>query len=821
MKNGRIPIDSRLFTTLFFLSGAAGLIYEILWMRKFSLFFGSDIYSSSIVLAVFMGGLAFGGYIASRIADKTDYPIAWYALLEIAVGIYAIFFERLLTIFMPFIGAAYLKLYQQYPLSYHLIRIAVAVFLLIIPTVMMGATLPLILKAFTKNMHALGKVTGHFYAINTIGALCGVFFSGFILMPRLGFNVMNLIAASLNIGVGIMALLFFTFDNKRTIPIFQDYEIKEKGSSDITGVIRRKSVLIAIAVSGFGSLALEVIWTRMLIRSFSATVYSFSTMLIGFLLGIALGSKFIARYLNSSNSAVKILAGIEIALGLSVAALTSLSLLIPSLFGALVWGMTNISSRLFGLASVAGALFISALFILPSTILFGAAFPAAIKAYNKGMRTTAKDSGRVIFSNTTGAVIGSLTAGFLLIPAFGSKISMLLLSVILFLNGLYVFKRNMHITGPLLNTRRMVYTGITLIFLIAVPVSMPDRTILNYNAQNNTRPNVIYHSEGIWGIVDVIKNQNGSMILSIDGNIEADTSIVQRRHFILKAHLPLLSLPSNPKEVLIVGLGLGITASSVAKHADVKRIDIIELLPPVIESQKYLKMVNGDILSDPRVNIRIDDGRNYLKFTKKKYDMITADPIHPRISGVGVLYTKEYYELIYGRLKDGGAVLQWMPIYSLSERSFEVALRAMWEVFPNTSVWYVPGHILLLGNKDRKPVFDHEILERAFKNTEIAKDLETIGIYDAKELLRLEIIPQEKLRSFLNRNNKEKHFVNTEDMPYLEYNAPFEFLVSPEENLKALAPYMGPDDSVVENAPAGFSEMLQKMQRDYIKELTK
>lgn len=816
-----------IFTILFFFSGAAGLIYEVLWMRKLSLFFGSDIYSSSITLSVFMGGLALGGYIASYFVDRIKYQIAYYAILEILIGIYAVFFGKLLVFFDPFIALVYKESFVSFPIFYQLGRIAIAIILLVIPTTMMGSTLPIILKALTPKATKFGKVAGHFYAINTFGALGGVFVSGFILLPRLGLNTTNLIAVSINVFVGLACLAIFVFKDIRPVP-FSDIQtalherlnaLKETSRFSDTNSDWKSAAFFAIAVSGFGGLALEVIWTRMLIRSFSATVYSFSMMLVGFLLGIAFGSKLIAPYIDSSEKAVKLLAKIEIILGLSVAVLAALSFFIPSVFGILVWGLTALSPKLFGFASIFGALLISIIFILPSTMLLGAAFPAALKTYNVDFMLTGRNSGRIVFVNTVGCMVGSLAAGFIFIPTLGSRNSMLLLSLIFFANGLYV--QYCISKKSFLDSKRLIRTGFILGGLFFINILIPNQTVLNYNLQKNAHPNVIYHSEGLSGVVDVIKNPNGTLILSIDGNIEADTSLQQRRHFALKAHLPLMLSSDKSKEVLIVGLGLGITTASILKHPDIKRVDIVELLPAVIKAQKYLKDVNCDVLSDSRINIRIDDGRNFLKVTDNKYDVITADPIHPRISGVGVLYTKEYYELIFKRLKDNGALLQWMPLYSISAESFEVALKTMAEVFPNTSVWYVPGHMLFLGTKQKKPIFDYETLRTKFMDKNIASDLKSIGIDNELTLLQLQIMSPEKLRLFIEERPSKRNILNTEDLPYLEYNTPAEFLMTPEANLKVLLPYGGADDTLVTNAPPEFLERLKAAQSSYIAAISK
>ena len=789
-----------LFSIIFFLSGSASLIYQVIWMKEMSLFFGSDIYASAITLAAFMGGLALGAVLASLFADKIKRHLFLYGMLEISIGLYALFFHQVLDAFDPLLISAYATYFDNAPAAYHITRFSIAFTLLLVPTTFMGATLPVILKAFTRGRMELGKTTGHFYSINTFGALAGVFISGFFLLPYLGISNANLVAVSLNMLLGLVCVSFF---RSRSVEFSEPSEGSE--SINVDAPVKqstKNAALLAVAVSGFCGLGLEVLWTRVLVQSFSATVYSFSMMLVAFLLGIAAGSKMMESRLKSSADALKILSKIQLLAGFSVALLACLAFLIPVLFGNLVWGLSAISPGWFGFASVFGSLFVSSLFILPSTVLLGASFPAAIKAYNNDLKSTGRDSGMVLFVNTLGSLAGALLTGLLLIPALGSLNALLLFSGIFLLNGAFVYGKT---AGA--NPRKLAFpTFITLLFILSAAY-IPRQVVLNYNMQQNKQPKVLYHSEDMTGYIDVIRNPKNETILSINGNIEADNSLTQLRHFILKAHLPLMFIP-HPKRVLVVGLGLGITTSSILKHREIERVDVIELSPGIVKAQEHLKEVNQDVLSDRRLNLKIDDGRNYLKFTREKYDLITADPIHPRISGAGVLYTEEYYRFIWERLHENGVVLQWMPVYSISKQSFETAVRTMSKVFPDTTIWYVPGHALLLGIKAKNeapPNF--ETFRREFADPDILNDLNRIMIDEPLDLLKLQILSSVELKKWLENSGPEK--VNTENLAYLEYQTPFEFLHQPAKILDSLYGYWGNSRVRVIKAPAGFVEALE------------
>lgn len=776
-------------------------------MKELSLFFGSDMYASGITLAAFMGGLALGAYIAGLFVDKIKQHILVYGILEISIGIYALLFRPVLDLFDPSLAKAYAVFYDNASGVYHGLRFAIALLLLVIPTAFMGATLPVILKAFTKKTNEIGQITGHFYAINTFGALAGVFVSGFVLLPSIGLHDTNLFAAGLNLVLGSVSMALARSNILSQPERFEIAGEAEKAELKIAPDLR-SAALIAAAVSGFAGLGLEVVWTRILVQSFSATVYSFSMMLVAFLLGIAIGSKAIESRLNTSVHALRLLSKIQLLGGFSVALLACLTFLIPQLFGILVWGLSAISPRLFGFASVFGALFVSSLFILPTTILLGASFPAALKAYNDSLKSTGRDSGFILFVNTICSVAGALLTGFILLPAIGSLNSLLFFASVFLLNGVFIYRK---VPGVLF--KKITVPVCMIIFFMIVGFFVPRHIVLNYNMQQNKKPQVIYHSEGIMGYIDVIRNQKNETILSINGNIEADNSPTQLRHFVLKAHLPLMFAP-NPKRVLVVGLGLGITTSCLLKHPEIERVDVIELSPDIVKAQEHLKDVNEDVLSDKRIHLKIDDGRNYLKFTHEKYDMITADPIHPRISGVGVLYTEEYYRLIRERLNENGAALQWMPVYSISPESYEIAVRTMAKVFPNTSVWYVHGHTLLLGMKsESEAVPDYTTITRNFNVLKIREDLNRIGIHEPLDLLKLQILSSVELKARLADNNKGK--INSENLPYLEYQTPFEYLRKTEDVLTWLNKYRGKPEPSVSNSPAGFLEKLSIEQKTY------
>lgn len=318
---------------------------------------------------------------------------------------------------------------------------------------------------------------------------------------------------------------------------------------------------------------------------------------------------------------------------------------------------------------------------------------------------------------------------------------------------------------------------------------------------------LLYHAEGIQNTIDVVRSKSGATSLIIGGNVEADNGYRQRRHFVLKGHLPLM-LQENPSTVLVVGLGMGITLQATARHPGLDRIDVIELSPDILAAQEYLAEVNGNVLENPLVHVRVDDGRLFMKLTRERFDMITADPIHPKVSRVGYLYTREYYQSIRSRLNEGGVVCQWMPIYQISPLRLRSALKTFVEVFPNATLWYVEGHTLLLAKKDASPI-DYELLARKFADARVRDDLASIDIHSPVELLGHLIMGPDDIRSFVA--DAEDVPLNTDDYPYLEYFVPTDLFFTSDDNVRELIRHLGDPADLVANLPSDAAAALSTL----------
>lgn len=781
----------RLFSLIFFFSGATSLVYQVAWMRKLSLFFGSDVYSAAVTLAAFMGGLCIGSWLSGKLARSLSRPLFAYCAVEAAVAIYAIAFSAILHLFDPLLTSVYRDSFVSQPWIYQLLRAVVAFAALLTPTALMGATLPLVVQHFAVTDRILGRRLGHFYAMNTMGAFAGTLIAGFALLPLFGIWRSIALAAGVNFAIACAAVALA----KRSAPVATE----PPSFTHAAKQSRRSLAIVAIGISGFSALALEVVWMRILVLSFSATVYAFSIMLACFLAGIFIGSEREAGRVDGLKRPAERLVRIELALCAYVALLGVLTYVVPAFFGTLLWGLTAVTGGSFGASSVVAQFIAAAILIIWPTIWLGAAFPLTIKVYSNDIRLRAVDTGIVYSANTFGALAGALGAGFVLIPLLGARDSLFAISA-LFLLAAIVLNPLAERPAEAHDRPLRVAATVAAILLAIAGVFLPRQILANFNMQQNTNPDVIYRGEGVAHTVDIIRTPANNTLMMVDGNVEADTTLIQRRHFILKAHLPLL-LNRDPKDVAVVGLGLGITLAATARNPAVDRIRVVELSPEMVEAQRHLRSLTDNVLDNPKVRLLIDDGRNFLNRSTEQFDMITADPIHPRVTGVGYLYTTEYYKAVQAHLKPGGYILQWMPMYAISRKSFDVAFRTFVSVFPHASFWYVRSHGLFVAGLDPLTI-DFATVSARFKDPAVRQDFASIGIQSPHQLLGHLLMDEQHIARYLQAASALGSAINTDDNSYLEYATPFEFLQRTKPIVQALMPFAGFDRTRIVGASA-------------------
>ncbi len=750
---------------LFFISGAAGLIYEIVWVRQLTLLLGVSIYAVSAVLVAFMGGLGFGAIYFGKRLDKGIAPVRLYAALEISIAIYVLSF--------PLIFQGLVKLYVLLhpgdggnPLYVMALRFVLAVLALLIPTSLMGGTLPALSRYLAHQGRAISKSVGGLYAVNTLGAVAGCVLSGFWLIEHIGLSETLRVGAVMNIICGAGAFLLAAEAGWVSVPTGEP-KSASKGAGGFT--LPHNAILFLFGVSGFCAMALEVLWTRMFILLLNNTTYAFSLILAIFLLGIGAGSALTARMMKKElRNGAFLFGGFQMGIGLF--ALVSLAAL---LFNQKLLGLTGAAGGGF-LASVipggrpmAEAVIFSMIIVFPCTFLMGGGFPIILGAISSTPEQTGGTVGRFYAMNIVGCVLGSLAAGYLLIPFLGIRFGMVAVSWIAIIAGVYLQIKS---TGGKERTRSVFVVG----FLLAVTISVVaagDPAYVLSAQKLDTGSKVTYYREGPSATVltsfqdsDLSANRKPVSRIWINGDPIAGAFREALQLERLQAHIPLLLNPS-PKKALVICFGTGSTAGAVAAHG-LERVTAVDISREVFGAADQFAEANFNVAKNPALAMVEEDGRNFLLTTRGKYDLISSEPPPPSNAGIVNLYTKEYYQLCKKRLTEKGIVSQWIPLHHLSEDDFRALVATFIDVFPHASMWYTKWDAIMVGANDDIPI-DISRIKEGMAKKEVAESLKGIGIVDVNQLLSNFMMDAGHIRQFTAGTAPI-----TDDNPYIEFSAP-------------------------------------------------
>jgi spermidine synthase len=813
----------------FFLSGFCGLVYEVVWMRLLGFVLGNSIYSMATVLAAFMGGLAIGSYIGGRFTDRAKNHLRIYALLQGGIGLYCLC--------VPFIieGSAvfYKPFYRSWSDTVFVLtslRFLIGFLILIVPTAMMGATLPVLSKYFVSRLDVLGWSVGRIYSINTFGAVFGALFSGYVFLPFLGTSRTILVTVILNLIIAVVILLFIspyrrsvpngvTGDEPSPEPARLD-SVKRPDSRDRTGkaaVIRRNgipryAILLGYLLSGFAAMVYQVAWTRILIMIIGSSVYAFSLILTSFISGLALGAIVVAPLVDRGRNLLRWFAAIEFGIG-------TIALVLHPVFGRLPVLFAHVFRNLsesFLLLQIVEFAVIFVLILLP-TLLMGAVFPIVSRLFTRELRNLGDSIGKVYASNTIGAIFGSVCGGFVFLPWLGIQNSLFTAVAINFLVGtVLVFKDRTlaHFKRGILTVALPVLLVIAVIFIprwdrdlitsgvyVYIPhlgSSLDMAEILDDDILDmfRERSEILYYREGVSTTITVKKDRvTGDIRLSVEGKIDASTGKDMNTQE-LCAHVPMMIHP-DPGTVLVIGLASGVTVGS-AECYPVEHIDCVEISPAMIEASHYFDHVNRNALADERCNIIIEDGRNHIALTDQMYDVIISEPSNPWISGVATLFTREFFELCRSRLNPDGVICQWVQAYSMDPGDFKAIVRTFREVFPNSTLWepIVGGDYLLIGQEEGKAI-DWNNLSSAFRYPEVKEDLSRIRIDGILAFLSFFVMGPEELEEFAGPGR-----IHTDDNLFLEYSAPKSmYRATMHSHLNGLAPYRVSPVKYIANLP--------------------
>jgi spermidine synthase len=745
-----LPASQRflpLLLLLFVGSGCSALIYEIVWFQLLQLVIGSSAVSLGVLLGTFMGGMCLGSLVLPRVISPDRHPLRVYALLELGVGACGL----LILFGVPYAGRLYVEI-VGHGLSGILLRGVICGACLLLPTLLMGATLPAVARLIESTPQGVSWL-GFFYGGNIAGAVFGCLLAGFYLLRVHDMATATYVAAAIN---GAVALLGYALAE------LTPHEAPAPSERTTRSLAAPGSwlVYLAIGLSGMCALGAEVVWTRVLSLLLGATVYTFSIILAVFLVGLGLGSSIGAFLARSGKRPRLLLAGCQLLLAGAIA--WTAYMITESLPK---WPIEPSLSQNFGLSEGLWLHFqldvVRCLWaVLPATILWGASFPLALASVAAPGQDPGRLTGGVYAANTAGAISGALVSSLFLIAQLGTRVSQQVLiglsattAVVMLVSWLWPSTGDASVKGEsrwlslvgrvTLPASLGVVVPLTALLIWTVP-EVPWQLVA-YGRQMPSRMGEAekeFMGEGMNSSVAVTLRGKTWRNFHVSGKIEASTLPEDMRLQRMLGHVSALVHP-RPRSVLVVGCGAGVTAGCFVLHPDVERIVICEiepLIPQVVAN--YFGPENYDLLRDKRVEVVYDDARHFVLTTREKFDVITSDPIHPFVKGSATLYTTEYFELCKQRLNPGGVVTQWVPLYESDFDTVKSEFATFFDAFPDGTVWgnTVNGDgydVVLLGQGEPTRI-DIDALEERMQrhdHADVAKSLQDVGFAGALELL--------------------------------------------------------------------------------------
>ena len=784
MTRGPSPGVSRALLVWFFLSGASALVYEVVWLRWLVHVFGASTLAVGTVLTAFMGGLAVGGWAGGVLAPRARNPLAGYGLLELAIGAAALVLPGLLGLVTP----ALIGLGATETSSFALltgVRFLLAVGVLGVPTFCMGATLPLLATAAAPALAQAGSHVGRLYAANLAGAVAGTATAGLLLLPRIGAWRTNLVAALVNLGVGATALYA-----ARARPVGVPRARLDAAPGPVPpaeGGWPRQAALGLATLAGAIALVYQVAWNRALGLVLGSSVYAFTVTLTTILVGLAIGSYLVARVVDRLRAPALALAVIQLASAAATFGALSAMAELPYLF-----------ARLFALtggrheAVVAAKFLLAAGLVLPAAILAGTVFPLCVRLAAGGGEPIGRLVGQLYGLNSFGAILGSSVAAFLLVPATGIhgafRFALLLnllcgAALLITLGG----SRRLRAAGwaiPLVAAALLWAAPRWQPLVMASAVSVHARDFQRLNREQFRRARaqsrLLFYQDGLTATVSV--EQVGPTIsLHLDGKADASTARLDMPTQVLVGHLPLLFHPA-PRQVLVVGLGSGVTLGSVLRHP-IERLTVVELEPAVLRASRFFDAVSGAPLDDPRTRLVANDARNALLLTRDRFDVIISEPSNPWMSFASTLFTREFLELARSRLEPGGVFGQWLQIYTLSPDVVRTVVATFQAVFPHVVLFRVTGGDTVLIGSVEPFRLDGMTFRARLSQPAVRADFGRIEVRSVGQILEGLLLDLDDVARFAAGAP-----LNTDDNGLVEFGAPRSlYLDSVGPNLERLA----------------------------------
>jgi spermidine synthase len=739
-------VQGWLFLAAYACSGAAGLIYEVVWTRLLTLYMGHSTAAATTVVAAFMGGLAGGSAIGGRVAPRLTprQSLLAYASLEAAVVVLAVLLPLELRFTVPLLSRAYAN--GASTLMFPAVRLLICFALLVVPALALGATFPFAVRAFVVSAEHPGGGGGALYAANASGAALGALAAGFLLIPAIGLFGTTLVGVAAGAtAIGVAAFLSRESPSRRDDAAGKAPEARSTSDGLQDGQRRARRhqrarakaessdsshqpglASAVLACTGFAAFMYEIAWTRVFALVIGPSTYAFAATLTAIIAATAAGSAIGSAIAGRVRSA-----GTALALALAAAALAIAWA--GSVAGTLPHVMVSALSQASGDMVIRNAL--RALEqIAPAALALGVAFPLGLELAGRRDPVLSRRLGTVYAINTLAAVAGTLVSGYIALPITGLHGTLRLAGAVVIGAALIAIG-----FGRVSMTARAIGLVPTGLATVMLAWSAPwDRELLASGAYKYARyaaqtvdpesalkaGTLLYYRDGAVATVSV-KRLAGVTSLSIDGKVDASTSADMLTQKLL-AHVPLL-LHANPHDVCIIGLGSGVTLASALVHP-IASIDVLELSPEVVEGSRYFSAANHDALADPRTHLIVGDGRSHLLLSNRLYDVIISEPSNPWMAGIAALFTREFFASLRARVSPGGIVCQWAHTYDINGADLRSIVATFTSVFPEATMWLVgDGDVLLVASHDPL-VSQLANIERHMTRPPVAADLADVGV---------------------------------------------------------------------------------------------
>ncbi len=729
---------TRILCALFFVSGTAALLFETLWFHQAGLTFGNSVWASAIVLASFMTGLALGNGLMARFGARVRRPVRFYALLEAVIAVTGI----ALVLILPLLSGWLVPLYRPFldqPAILNPLRLGIAFVLLLLPATAMGATLPVLVRALLTKDPNFGSVLGRLYGWNTLGAVLGAVAAEAVLLEWFGIRGTAYIAG----GLDAIAVAFALALSRRLAPEAEGAlaEVAARPRTRITPAAWRN--LAGAFVAGATLLAFEIIWFRFMHLFVHSGGLVFSLMLAVVLAGIGSGGFAGGAWLRRDSEGFRHAPAIALVSGvLSVALYFGFSFAIAPHTEVLI-------------ADPLLVLRLSLLLMFPTSFLSGILFTFIGTSLHAQIGSETRATGLLTLANTLGGALGSLLAGFLLLPVLGMELSFFLLGAGYGVVALSLW--GMRSSDGRASQFRWAFAGVFVVATLLFPFGFMESEYFRISIERwdeDHELEVAAIREGqIETIIYLRKELDDETIfyqLLTNGFSMSATSSNGRRYQRLYVFWPV-ALKPDPKQALVISCGAGSTALGLVQTESLEHIDVVDISTAILEMAD-LVYPNPDAhpLNDPRVEVHIEDGRYFLQTTDRHYDIITADPPPPKNAGIVNLYTREYFQLMHERLNDGGIATYWLPAHNTLESDTKAIVRAFCDVFEDCSLWNgFDTDWMLAGSKNAQWQRSEAGFVRQWQEPRLARELTAIGIERPEQMGAMFMADADQLRELI------------------------------------------------------------------------